>query len=255
MKTWPIAEVTRHSPDICTILVRNAPPAAPGQFFLIWLPGVDEKPISVSNQSVAGTELTICDVGPWSKAMMKVVAGDRIGLRGPFGNGFAPVDNALLVGGGMGVAPLRYLAHRLIAEGRTFDMAMGARTASGLLFADEFGRRGACFATDDGTRGHHGPVTEALSEMVDLRSYDSLYACGPEAMLAAVKTVADDHELPFQFAMERLMKCGIGLCGHCCLDGSGIRLCVEGPVVNREMLEATTEFGLPHRDASGRRRG
>jgi dihydroorotate dehydrogenase electron transfer subunit len=254
MRTWEVAEVTTHSPDICTLRVAGAPLANPGQFFLVWLPGVDEKPISVSNQSEAGTELTICGVGKWSSAMMKVVAGDRIGLRGPFGNGFTLTDNSLLVGGGMGIAPLRYLAHRLMEEGRTFDMAMGARSSEGLLFAGEFGRWGASFATDDGSLGSRGTVTDLMHEMVDLRGYDSLYACGPEGMLTAIKAVADDHELPFQFAMERLMKCGIGLCGHCCMDGSGIRLCVEGPVLDRQMLEATTEFGLPHRDGSGRRK-
>ncbi len=254
MKTWAVADVTRHADDILTLRVLDVPPANPGQFFLVWLPGVDEKPISVSNQSESGTELTICGVGEWSRAMMTVVPGDRIGLRGPFGNGFTLTDNSLLVGGGMGIAPLRYLAHRLMEEGRTFDMALGARSATGLIFAGEFGRWGARFATDDGTMGDTGTVTDVIRDMVDLRAYDSLYACGPEAMLVAVKVVADDHNLPFQFAVERLMKCGIGLCGHCSLDGSGIRLCVEGPVLDRKMVEATTEFGLPHRDASGRRR-
>ncbi len=255
MKTWVVDEVFSHASDICTLRIMDAPAARPGQFFLVWLPGVDEKPISVSNQSPSGTELTICGVGEWSRAMMEIQAGDRIGLRGPFGNGFTPTDNSLLVGGGMGIAPLRYLAHRLMEEGRNFDLALGARSSRGLIFADEFTRWGARFATDDGSLGMLGSVADLMREMVDIRAYDAIYACGPEGMLTAVKVLADELEMPFQFALERLMKCGIGLCGHCCMDGSGIRLCVEGPVLDRRMLEATSEFGLPHRDASGRRKG
>ncbi len=254
MSTYVVAEVSQQADLVKTIRLLDVPTAMPGQFFLIWLPGIDEKPISVSNQTSAGTEFTICGVGPWSTAMLQVEAGDRVGLRGPFGNGFALADNTLLVGGGMGVAPLRYLAHRLMEEGRSFDLVVGARDASSLIFREEFGRWGARFATDNGDLGHVGTVTELLSEMLRLRAYDSLYACGPEGMLAAVRVIADEHEMAYQLALERLMKCGIGLCGHCCMEGSGLRLCVEGPVLTREMLDGTAEFGLPHRDGSGRRR-
>lgn len=255
MRTYEVAAVSRQAATIKTLQIPDAPPAKPGQFFLIWLPGVDEKPISVSNQGEACSEFTICDVGPWSTRMMAVKPGVRVGLRGPFGNGFALQDNTLLVGGGMGIAPMRYLAHRLMEEGRSFDLAMGARDAESLIFAEEFGRWGALFATDNGDVGRAGPVTELVVEMLHMRAYDSLYACGPEVMLTALRAIADEHGLPYQFALERLMKCGVGLCGHCCMEGSGIRLCVEGPVLTREMLEAATGFGLPQRDASGRSLG
>ncbi len=253
MTTWPIADVVHQAPGITTLTVVGPPPALPGQFFLVWLPGMDEKPISVSRTDGHSTSLTICGVGPWSRAATALGVGDRIGLRGPFGSGFTTRGQSLIVGGGMGIAPLFFLAQRLMEEGHSFDMALGARTAQRLLFADEFARWGAHFATNDGSLGRTGTVLGEVRELLDLRSYQCVYACGPEAMLVALKGLTDERQIPVQFALERYMKCGIGLCGQCCMDGSGIRICIEGPVLSNDQLATVTDFGLPHRGADSRR--
>lgn len=253
MTTYPITRRVNHGPEITTVCVENAPEANPGQFFLVWLPGIDEKPISVAWQDHGETGLTICGIGPWSRAMLRCEPGTRIGLRGPFGKGFAPLGRGLIVGGGMGIAPLFYLAQRLMEEGHEFDLALGARSADRLLYVEAFARWGAHLATDDGSLGEESTVVDVASRLLKLGQYDSLYACGPEPMLTALWALARAHDLPVQFALERYMKCGIGLCGQCCVDGIGLRVCVEGPVFNDVMLDEMTAFGQPHRGPDGRR--
>ena len=101
--------------------------------------------------------------------------------------------------------------------------------------------------------GVKGLVTEPVKSVLAQGNIDCIYACGPEGMLVALLDLAEEYDVDCQFALERYMKCGIGLCGSCCLDGPGSRVCVEGPVFSRDQLSRITEFGKPHRGPTGAR--
>ncbi|MFH1469942.1 MAG: dihydroorotate dehydrogenase electron transfer subunit [Pseudomonadota bacterium] len=198
---------------------------------MAWLPGVGEKPFSVSELHDGELEITIKALGPVSRALTALGPGDRVGLRGPYGSSFHVDGPAVLLGGGIGIAPIRFLARSLARAGRPAVVLLGARTAGEHFFVANFQRLGARFATDDGSWGHHGFVTDLLLDL-PMNADTTLCACGPEPMLRRVQRIAEDLELPVQLSLERVMKCGLGLCGACCLEGSGVRCCVEGPVVD-----------------------
>ncbi len=250
----PVLEVTEWGPGIRSLRFPKSFDASPGQFVFLWLPGVDEKPFSISALDEDGLELVLRSVGPFTRALERVRPGDLLGIRGPFGRGFQLRGDALLVGGGMGMAPIRFLARELDRQGRRAPLLLGARTAQEIFCHDELAGLGARFATEDGSLGHKGLVTELLEPLLSQDS-PSLCACGPEPMLLALRNVAQRHGLPCQLSFERYMKCGLGICGQCCLDGSGIRLCVEGPVLQGADMDLVTDLGLPHRDATGLRPG
>jgi dihydroorotate dehydrogenase electron transfer subunit len=217
----------------------------PGQFVMVWVPGVDEIPMALSS----ARSVTVQLAGDATRAMFSLSAGDLLGIRGPFGNGFPPGGKVLAVAGGVGAAPLLPLA---LAE--TVEMfLLGARTARELLFERQLSEATRLVtATDDGTAGHHGFVTGLLGE---LRDFDRICVCGPEPMMHAVLRRLDQDGIAGRgsFSLHRYMKCGVGLCGSCCIDPSGSRVCADGPVFSGETLLGT-EFGRYARDASGGRK-
>ncbi len=254
MRTFPIKKIIEHGPGIKSFYFEQTFKALPGQFVNIWIPGVDEKPFSVSNQLNGLTEISVKAYGPFTQALMKKKPGDLLGLRGPFGHGFSLKEDALIIGGGIGIAPLRRLARELFDVGMRFVSLLGAASEHELIFKSDFEEQSKCyFYTDDGSFGKKGLVTEDLLKIIRDEKIEFIYAAGPEIMFVKLKEIIDPLNIPYEFCMERYMKCGIGICGQCVLDGSGIRLCVEGPVLNQDDLKGVTELGLKHRDASGRR--
>ena len=209
-------------------------------------------------------ELLYCVVGPASLRMTTLAHGDAVSIIGPLGNGFWVPEGkrtALLVVGGMGVPPIRCLAKSLTAEHADIETFafVGAKTAGALPFEgrlDEVSQNlGFCvpafakfgipsvLATDDGSAGSQGFVTDALARWFDENRQRSpqetiIYACGPEPMLAAVAGIAAQRDIDCQVSMERRMACGIGLCQSCAIecrtegsDETIYRLCCkEGPV-------------------------
>jgi dihydroorotate dehydrogenase electron transfer subunit len=167
---------------------------------------------------------------------------DPVDLVGPLGRPFTlPRDpcNVLIVGGGYGSAPLLPLAELLRARGCRVDAALGAATADRLFGALEAKRMSTAMvlATEDGSAGERGLVTESVPALIDRGASDAIYACGPMGMLAAVTQIAMDDGLPIQVAVEESMACGIGVCMTCVLpvvgdDGTTrmVRSCVDGPV-------------------------
>jgi dihydroorotate dehydrogenase electron transfer subunit len=254
MQTLPIRDVVVHHEGLKSYLFAQTFDVEPGQFVMLWIPGVDEKPFSVSDVRDGQIEITAKAVGLFSEALMKCRPGDRLGLRGPFGRGFRPRGRGLVVGGGMGIVPLRFLAHRLQRESLEFKTVLGARTAADLMFVEDFRRLGAEFTTDDGSFGDKGFVISLAEQLCAAEKFDVIYGCGPEPMLVALKKLADKAGFDCQLSLERHMKCGIGICGSCCVDGSGICICREGPVLDRADLNRVADFGLPHRDATGARK-
>jgi dihydroorotate dehydrogenase electron transfer subunit len=213
--------------------------------------------------------LTIARVGPFSTALHERKVGDRVGWRGPYGRGFSLHKDrpALLVSGGCGVAPLYFLATRAVEQGLPTTVALGARSAFDLPYVEQFRTLGVdlLLATDDGSLGYRGNVTDAIhgtldsnrkSQMANQHSAirilpSAIYACGPEPMLVAIHHLCREHAVPGQLSLERHMKCGFGLCGQCALDG--YLVCRDGPVFDVEQLDGLRDFGHAHRSATGRR--
>jgi dihydroorotate dehydrogenase electron transfer subunit len=256
MQTFQVRRVLTHHDGLKSFWFDRVLEADPGQFVLAWLPGSDEKPFALSGASATHLELTIKAVGPFTRAFMNVREGDWVGLRGPFGRGFSLAPGSVLVGGGIGNAPIRFLAQRLHEAGMAFRWVVGVKTAADLAFCDELGSLPECvIVTEDGSAGRRGRAVDVLAELHEQEPITGLAASGPEAMLLAVHAFALAHspEIPVQLSFERYMKCAIGLCGQCCLDGTGLRICAEGPVLSGSQLAGVTEWGQPHRGPSGRR--
>ena len=254
MQTLAIQKIVEHGPGVKSFYFEQTFEAKSGQFVNLWIPGVDEKPISVSNQQKGLTEISVKAYGPFTKELMKKKTGELLGLRGPFGHGFSLRENSLLIGGGIGIAPLRLLARELSEKERHFASLFGAASVNELIFKSDFEEQSQCyFYTDDGSFGKKGLVTEDLLKIIRDEKIEFIYAAGPEIMFVKLKEIIDPLNIPYEFCMERYMKCGIGICGQCVLDDSGIRLCVEGPVLNQDDLKDVTELGMVHRNASGRR--
>ncbi|MFQ5815014.1 MAG: dihydroorotate dehydrogenase electron transfer subunit [Candidatus Hydrothermarchaeaceae archaeon] len=225
--------------------------AIPGQFVMVWIPGLDEKPFSLSYVK-GDMGVTVLKLGPFTTEMHTLNEGDMLGVRGPFGRGFKiSGDKILIVGGGCGVAPLAPLAEIACNRGKDVTAILGARTASEVLFSERIRKAGArvIITTDDGTAGLKGYTVDALKDLLKEEDFDQCCTCGPEVMMARV--VEQTHgKIPTQASLERYFKCGIGICGQCVLDEAGLRVCKEGPVFRyKELIDG--EFGKYRRDASG----
>jgi dihydroorotate dehydrogenase electron transfer subunit len=242
-----------HDPD--------GPRPAAGQFYMLasakrWGGGLAERPFlprafSVMRAPSDGTRLDFMleDVGPGTNRLGELGPEDALLIVGPLGNGFsAPRDGRrpLLVGGGVGTAPLAILQDQLVVDGGASIIALlGFRDAqhaigSGLL-AD------ARIATDDGSIGHHGRVTELLGQELDADAGVEVFACGPPPMLEAVRAICAEREIPAQLALESGMACGFGACFGCVVptrDGY-VRVCVDGPVLDAARLETALPSSHP----------
>jgi dihydroorotate dehydrogenase electron transfer subunit len=225
-------------------LVFDAPleDVQPGQYVMAWLPGIGEKPFSISGD--VPLALTVADVGPVSRALARLKVGERVWVRGPLGCGFSLVsDSHLLVGGGYGAAPLGLLARRARKVGHSVAVVLGAKSEGDLMMVSTFEEMGCQVytATEDGSCGVRGLVTAAVEAAYDECEPRALYACGPNPMLIALAAYAREKEMPAQLSFEALIRCGIGLCGSCELPeevcaqlgiSPGFLVCHDGPVVN-----------------------
>ncbi len=235
----------------------------PGQFIMVWIPGVDEKPYTISFHSEKRFGITIEAKGIFSKKAISLEKDDFVGIRGPFGKGFdivASCSKTAVVAGGCGIAPLAVLAERL--ENDIFFIH-GARSEQFLLYPERFDIK-RHFCTDDGSKGHKGFVTDLLEEEIKarekrnnqvaekdrekeckhdaekFRAFDMVYACGPEIMMHRVFQICDAHGIPCQVSLERYMRCGFGVCGAC-VCGSRL-VCADGPVFGSDSLRTMKDF-------------
>lgn len=245
---------------------RDGPAPRPGQFYMLaaaarWGGGEGERPFlprafSVlrarplvgGDVSAGGVELRFLleDVGPGTNRLCELGEGDELAIVGPLGIGFgAPQDGRrpLLVGGGVGLAPLAIWQDEL---GPETPVLLGFRDAgraegAALLAA-------ARVASDDGSVGHHGLVTELLERELDADGHATVYACGPPAMLEAVRVLCAEREVPAQLALESGMACGFGACFGCVVPTRRgyIRLCVDGPVLEATDLDTALVPGAGH---------
>ncbi|HID19727.1 MAG TPA: dihydroorotate dehydrogenase electron transfer subunit [Methanophagales archaeon] len=227
----------------------------PGQFVMIWSPGIDEIPISIANASLEGeVEVAVADVGDCSHSLHQKHEGDQVGLRGPYGRGFTLIGERIcMVAGGYGAAPLRFATKRAKELDKHVVVLEGARSSAELLYIDEFKRMGCDIriATEDGSEGYKGTITELLEEMLASgERFERVLTCGPELMMERVCGITSRAKIPTQVSVERIVKCGCGACGSC--DLGGHRICKDGPVFDAEALVGT-EFGRWKRENSGKR--
>jgi NAD(P)H-flavin reductase len=255
------ATVTARETHGAYVVLRCADPEGPtphaGQFYMLaaaerWGGGEAERPFLPRAFSVlraAGRELhfLIEDVGPGTKRLCELAPGEDLLLVGPLGNGFAPARDdreALLVGGGVGIAPLAIWQDELPSDASALlGFRDRAHAAGAALLSD------ATVATDDGSVGHHGLVTDLLEDDLDAHAERrEVYACGPPAMLEAVRAICAERGVPAQLALESGMACGFGACFGCVVptvDGY-LRLCVDGPVLEARVLLTAATAGAGH---------
>jgi dihydroorotate dehydrogenase electron transfer subunit len=227
----------------------DGPVPLPGQFFMLaaaqdWGDGATQRPylaraFSVCRLRGGRRDFLIDDIGPGTSRLARLEPGeDDLWLVGPLGIGFsAPAalhegGRALLVGGGIGIAPLVIWKEALQKAGVPNVTLLGFRSksqcAAASLVVD-----GVELATDDGSTGHHGLVTELLERELERSGDQVVYSCGPPRMLEAVRRLCAQFSAPVELAMEEAMACGFGACYGCVIrtrDGYR-RICVDGPVV------------------------
>jgi dihydroorotate dehydrogenase electron transfer subunit len=220
----------------------------PGQFYMLaaherWGGGDDERPFlprafSVLRAHASGTlDFLIEDVGPGTNRLAELDRDDRLWILGPLGRPFMPARQGrrpILVGGGVGIAPLAILEEAFGAAALTLLGFRDAAHAEGAALIP-----GARVATDDGSVGYHGLVTDLLAAELGCDPRAEVYACGPPAMLEAVRALTAELAVPAQLALESGMACGYGACFGCVVPTRRgyVRLCVDGPVLDAEDLE------------------
>jgi NAD(P)H-flavin reductase len=221
-----------------------------GQFYMLsaatrWGGGESERPFLPRAFSVLRApaqtdelEFLIEDVGPGTKRLCELKRGDELLIVGPLGRPFQPPRDdrvPLLVGGGVGIAPLAILQDQLGAKAEVLLGFRDAPHAAGRALLDD-----PVLATDDGSVGHHGLVTELLGRRLERRV--EVYACGPPPMLEAVRALCAEHDVPAQLALESGMACGFGACFGCVVQTKEgyVRLCLDGPVLDADSLSAVT---------------
>jgi len=232
------------------------PQALPGSFLMVWIPDVDEVPMSICQYDPPSIGITVKNVGEATETLSQRKIGDWIGIRGPFGQPFSlKAGHALVVGGGVGVPPLRFLTDTLLARGIKTTLVIAAKTKDELILYDFLNRKDANLtveiATDDGSMGFKGFATELAQNILEADDFDMIYTCGPELMMAGLQKIAKEQRIPFQASLERYMKCGCGICGTCSLDPTGDLVCIDGPVFSGKELDRIIEFGEYHRNATG----
>ena len=262
---------------LITALDAGGPPdPRPGQFYMLaaaegWGGGADERPylpraFSHARAHEGRLSFLLEAIGPGTERLAELRAGEGLHLVGPLGVGWRPPEpgtRPLLVGGGIGAAPLLCLQDELAGEGVESDesyvdgdiggkrnaragsapsILLGFRSSSHATAASLFAGEPA-LATDDGSAGRHGLVTDLLREELDSDPAATVFACGPPPMLEAVRALCAERGVPAQLALESGMACGFGACFGCVVPTKAgyIRLCVDGPVLDADLLDSALE--------------
>jgi NAD(P)H-flavin reductase len=233
----------------------HAPRPSAGQFYMLtaarrWGGGEAERPFLPRACSVfkatAGTDelqFLLEDVGPGTRRLCELAPGDELLLLGPLGKPFAPPREGrgpLLIGGGVGIAPLAILQDQLAPDSAALlGFRDAARAPARKLL------RNVTVATDDGSAGRQGLVTDLAREALEVDQGVEVYACGPPGLLETVRVMCTEHDVPAQLALESGMACGFGACFGCVVPTRKgyLRLCVDGPVLDAALLESAALAG------------
>jgi len=228
----------------------------PGQFAMVWIPGINELPMSVMISKESGkAAFTIRKHGPASTGLFNVKVGEQIGIRGPYGNSFDLKEGKLLlVGGGTGLVTMMRLL-TFVKPTDDVTVLIGAKSKDEVFFEDltnsllENNPHRVIVSTDDGSYGQKGLVTDLVEKLVNETQFDGVYTCGPEIMMYNTAYSAHSRGMFVQASLERMMKCGVGICGSCCIGEDLV--CKDGTVFDGQHLFSNKEFGHFHRNKAG----
>jgi dihydroorotate dehydrogenase electron transfer subunit len=239
--------ITAEDPD-------GPPDPRPGQFYMLataerWGGGGDERPylpraFSHARAREGRLSFLLEAVGPGTERLAELEEGEGLHVVGPLGIGWRPTTRPILVGGGIGVAPLVCLQDAL---GPEHPVLLGFRSAAHAEAASLFAGTPA-LATDDGSAGRRALVTDLLRERLDAEPAVTVFACGPPAMLEAVRALCAERGVSAQLALESGMACGFGACFGCVVPTRAgyVRLCVDGPVLDADALDTALSPGAGH---------
>jgi dihydroorotate dehydrogenase electron transfer subunit len=226
--------------------------ARPGQFLMVRVTSgtypLLRRPFSIFSADGTNVEIFFQTIGLGTRLLSEKNAGDTVDIIGPLGIGFtvekgSEGQEAALVGGGRGIAPLYYLARALKLNGGSARVFYGGRSVSALPVRERFEKNGMLLtcATEDGSFGTKGLITEVFeAEIKNGFSVSRIYACGPELMLKKIAQIATDINIPAEVSLESVMGCGFGACWGCVKkikkdnEAGWHKICEEGPVLNAE---------------------
>lgn len=240
-----VDRISEEAKDVLTLLFKDRVPFYPGQFYMVWLPGVEQKPYSLSFHDEKGFGITVKKFGPFSQAIHKLKKGSLVGFSGPYGNGFTITPGALFVGGGVGMASIS----TAIDLTKDAKVIIGARSSEELVYKARY--NDAIIMTDDGSAGKKGFVTVALEEELIKDRPPIVQACGPEAMLKGILEVCDRSNVKCELSVERYMSCGFGICGKCVMGDKMV--CYDGPIFRGDELRENKDFGAFGRQKTGKK--
>ena len=232
-----ICDIAEESLGVKTFFFKCNLDFVPGQFIMVWIPLIDEKPFTISYIQNDLVGISVLKRGVFTNTLHGKKVGDIIGIRGPYGRGFGLQTNSksCVLGGGIGMASLATLVDRL----NDVTVIHGARTISEIIYQKRF--QGMKLCTEDGTIGFKGTTVDLLNELLKKQTFNKVYACGPEKMLYKVVELCKNHGIDCEVSLDRYIKCGFGVCGQC--DCSGQRVCIDGPVFNATELSKMEDFG------------
>lgn len=228
----------------------------PGQFAMVWVPGINELPMSVMVFEEKGkAAFTIRKLGEASTGLYNLSVGQNIGVRGPYGNSFDIKEGKLLlVGGGTGLVPMMRLI-TFVKPSNDVTILIGAKTKQEVFFEDcanrllEKNSHKVIVVTEDGSYGEKGIVTDLVEKITSEVQFDAVYTCGPELMMYKTVQISHKKGIFVQASLERMMKCGVGICGSCCIGE--YLVCHDGTVFDGDHLLSNKEFGHTFRTKAG----
>ena len=253
-----IEKVIDETPTVRTLVFSDEimSKVLPGQFAMVWIPGINELPMSVMISLDNGkAAFTVRKHGPSSTGLFNVKEGEQIGIRGPYGNSFdLKSGKLLLVGGGTGLVPMMRLL-TFVKPTDDVTLLIGAKSKNEVFFEElaktllKKNPHRIIVSTDDGTYGQKGFVTEVVKKLMEETKFDGVYTCGPEIMMYKTIQMANSKGFFAQASLERMMKCGVGICGSCCMGEDLV--CRDGTVFDGDHLLLNQEFGHFYRNKAG----
>lgn len=260
-----IEDIVQETPSVKTLFFSDkfSNLAKPGQFLMVWIPRIEELPLSIMiSERKNYAAITIRKHGYGSTSLFEMKIGDKLGIRGPYGNSFMFKENfknIILIGGGTGLVPLVRLLDTIKYKKIKITIIIGSRSKIEIFFIDRIKKIlennnmfKILISTEDGSFGKKGYPMEILNDVLSegTDNIDMIYTCGPELMMKKIFDIAVLKKIPIQASLERYMKCGIGICSSCCIND--MLVCYDGTIFNNEQLQNLSEFGFSYRDKSGR---
>jgi len=236
----PISKTIREGKGQKTIFVKHKVNIKPGQFYMLWIPGIDSKPYAVSYYNKNELGFTSMAIGKFSNVFDKLKVNDKIGLFGPYGNSFSIKDNTCVVVGGIGMSSVSTLIDKL----KNPIVIYGVRKKEYLIYLKRYKKKNLTITTDDGSQGKKAFTTDILKDLLKNNKENKIkivYTCGPEIMMKKVLDLCNKYNVECEGSVERYMKCGFGICGNCVIDDKLV--CMDGPIFNKLQLNKLNEFG------------